>query len=208
MAFMQIETECGLWLKVSVRGETHYIPPGLVGRPVGIGETVKPSDYAYTVWNGASKSEEGNALVATVAQDAWDTDARRVLADWMEEHGWSEESVKNARYTADLIDAIAEIQEYIEGQIVNPLEDVDSIECWQGWGARYSAPGYMDCTGWSLGNSEQEAIDECQEMYGEDEEEVHYCTEMDCDNEVDEAGGTCEECCEHLQDQEDMQDAK
>jgi hypothetical protein len=41
----------------------------------------------------------------------------------------------------------------------------------QGWFARYSAPGYLDCTNW-VGPcaTEQEAIDECKELYGDEDE--------------------------------------
>lgn len=43
-------------------------------------------------------------------------------------------------------------------------EDVETVF---GWFARYSAPGYMDCTDW-MGpyDTEEEAAKECKEMYG------------------------------------------
>jgi hypothetical protein len=46
-----------------------------------------------------------------------------------------------------------------------------SIKLRDGWGARMSAPGYMDCTEWSVFDSEQEAREHLREMYGDDEEE-------------------------------------
>lgn len=46
-----------------------------------------------------------------------------------------------------------------------------SIEVVKGWGARLSAPGYMDQTEWILYNSQQEAEDGLYEDYPEDEEE-------------------------------------
>lgn len=41
----------------------------------------------------------------------------------------------------------------------------------EGWGARLSAPGFMDCTEWAIFDSEQEAKDYLEETYGDDEEE-------------------------------------
>jgi hypothetical protein len=49
--------------------------------------------------------------------------------------------------------------------------DVQSVECVEKWGARYSAPGYLDATDWVLADTQEEAESECREMYGEDEEE-------------------------------------
>jgi len=40
----------------------------------------------------------------------------------------------------------------------------------RGWGARLSAPGYMDCTEWVVFDSEQEARDYLKETFGDDEE--------------------------------------
>src|SRR5579872_758188 len=51
----------------------------------------------------------------------------------------------------------------------------ENRECWEikkreGWGARLSAPGYMDCTEWSVFDSETEARSHLTEMYGDDDE--------------------------------------
>jgi hypothetical protein len=40
----------------------------------------------------------------------------------------------------------------------------------EGFGARLSAPGYLDCTEWSVFDTEQEAWDYLEEMYGDDDE--------------------------------------
>jgi hypothetical protein len=53
----------------------------------------------------------------------------------------------------------------------SPRFDVRSVECVEKWGARYSAPGYMDCTDWVLGDTQEEAEKDCKKMYGDDEEE-------------------------------------
>lgn len=58
-----------------------------------------------------------------------------------------------------------QVHQYCEGK---PL----SVECiGEQWAARYSAPGYMDCTDWVLADTEEEAVAECQSMYGSEEEE-------------------------------------
>lgn len=54
--------------------------------------------------------------------------------------------------------------DYYEGSI-------QSVTVRQGYGARLSAPGYMDCTEWAVFDSEQEAEDYLEEMYGEEEDE-------------------------------------
>ncbi len=38
-------------------------------------------------------------------------------------------------------------------------ETVSSIRMRDGWGARLSAPGYMDCTDWAVFDTEEEAAD-------------------------------------------------
>lgn len=56
-----------------------------------------------------------------------------------------------------------DVQQYVEGT-------VQSWENVTGYGARLSAPGYMDCTEWTVFNTEQEAIDYLEETYPDDEE--------------------------------------
>lgn len=42
----------------------------------------------------------------------------------------------------------------------------------EGWCARYSAPGYLDCTDWTGPfETEEEAIEECRALYGDEEDE-------------------------------------
>ncbi|MEK6832731.1 MAG: hypothetical protein AABY32_01675 [Nanoarchaeota archaeon] len=59
---------------------------------------------------------------------------------------------------------IDKIKQYIEGN------EIWTVEVTDGYGARLSAPGYMDCTEWSVFETEQEAIDYIDEFYGDDEE--------------------------------------
>ena len=59
--------------------------------------------------------------------------------------------------------AVGKLQQFCEGE----------IESWDtriGFGARLSAPGYMDRTEWSVHDTEQEAEDYLEEMYPEEED--------------------------------------
>lgn len=49
--------------------------------------------------------------------------------------------------------------------------EVWSIEIREGYGARLSAPGYLDCTEWIVFDTEQEAQDYLTEMYGDDDDD-------------------------------------
>lgn len=69
--------------------------------------------------------------------------------------GYSEES--------DAIDRET-LQQYCEGT-------VESWESILGYGARLSAPGYLDCTEWAVFDTAEEAEDYLEEMYGEEEED-------------------------------------
>jgi hypothetical protein len=53
-----------------------------------------------------------------------------------------------------------------------------SIEVTRGWCARYSAPGYLDCTDWcGPYSTEDEAIEECRALYGDAENDDDEGTE-------------------------------
>lgn len=57
------------------------------------------------------------------------------------------------------------LENYCEGQ-------VRSWELIQGYGARLSAPGYTDCTEWSVFDSPEEANAYLEEMYGDEDGEL------------------------------------
>lgn len=61
-------------------------------------------------------------------------------------------------------DNSADVQAYCEGE-------VQSWENIEGYGARLSAPGYLDCTEWDVFETEQEAEEYLKENYPEDEDE-------------------------------------
>lgn len=48
---------------------------------------------------------------------------------------------------------------------------IASVKRITGYGARLSAPGYMDCTDWCVFETEKEAVEYLDEYYPEDEEE-------------------------------------
>jgi hypothetical protein len=52
----------------------------------------------------------------------------------------------------------------------NP-DRIQSVRLISGFGARLSAPGYMDCTEWSVFATEEEAREYLVEVYGDDEED-------------------------------------
>ena len=56
------------------------------------------------------------------------------------------------------------IRDYTEGTI-------QSWENIKGYGARLSAPGYLDCTEWTVFDTEEEAREYLEENYPEDEED-------------------------------------
>lgn len=60
-----------------------------------------------------------------------------------------------------------DIAQYIEGD-VESIEDVEGVT---GWGARMTAPGYLDCTPWSVFDTKQEAEDYLTEQYGDEDDE-------------------------------------
>jgi hypothetical protein len=61
----------------------------------------------------------------------------------------------------------SDLQDYCEGKVLSPSEEVHLEE---GWLGRLSAPGYLDCTPWGAYETEREAIEDLQDMYGDEEE--------------------------------------
>lgn len=64
-------------------------------------------------------------------------------------------------------DTIKKIQPYTEG---TPM----SWENFKGYGARLSAPGYLDCTEWTVFDTEEEAREYLAETYPEDSEDANH----------------------------------
>jgi hypothetical protein len=55
------------------------------------------------------------------------------------------------------------LRDYLEG------DRIYNLAIREGYGARLSAPGYLDCTEWAVFDTEQEARDYLEEMYGEED---------------------------------------
>ena len=54
------------------------------------------------------------------------------------------------------------LEDYLEGA---PYDDQELV-IKEGYLARMSAPGYLDCTEWSIHDTEEEALAYLEEMYG------------------------------------------
>ncbi len=78
----------------------------------------------------------------------------------------------------DFCDSIGELHEpdelpstvkcdLLEWTDCNDANDIESVERITGFGCRLSAPGYMDCTEWSVFKTEKEAENYLSEMYDE-----------------------------------------
>jgi hypothetical protein len=70
---------------------------------------------------------------------------------------------------------VGNVRDYYPGD----PQDVESIAVSEGWGARWSSPGYMDCTEWSVFDSEKEA----QEYLSEDDQDDEPDDDDDQDDE-------------------------
>lgn len=60
-----------------------------------------------------------------------------------------------------------DLRPYLEG---HPTDSDEKVELKEGWLARLSASGYIDCTDWSAHKTEQDAVEYLKTMYGYDEE--------------------------------------
>jgi hypothetical protein len=96
---------------------------------------------------------------------------------------------------ADVGDRWPEFQEALKDYIAGKPEDVTEIRVRDGWGARLSAPGYMDCTDWDVYATEEEAKKALAEMYD-------LCEK--CLEELDE-NYNCPECCPECDKQEEAE---
>lgn len=91
----------------------------------------------------------------TTFVDAEDVPARlRELSNFV----WSKTEAENE-------EANELAAEYYDGH------EVYTVTIREGYGARLSAPGYMDCTEWSVFDTEEEARKYLDDTYGDDEED-------------------------------------
>lgn len=59
-----------------------------------------------------------------------------------------------------------EMKEYVE------FGDPESVEAVEGWGARMTAPGFLDCTEWCVFPTKREAEAYVYEYYGDSDDEA------------------------------------
>jgi hypothetical protein len=73
------------------------------------------------------------------------------------------ETVRQSEEVTD--DILEEVRDYYESSTIH------SVTITTGFGARMSAPGYMDCTEWSVFGTEAEAEEYLEEYYGDEEDD-------------------------------------
>ncbi len=72
------------------------------------------------------------------------------------------ESIDDDRDAQDWADCVKLVRDFVS-------DEVESIERGEGYYGRYSAPGYMDATDWTWGETEAEVMAELERMYGDGE---------------------------------------
>jgi len=146
----------------------------------------RPEDYTQEDMNQAFEASHAGAQMPGVAASRLDPNA--FMQPNIEEGDWV---IVNGNYggeviPADLVD-MAEIQKMQKSLERGPLDFVElpgtdlqqytqndelyEIEVKHGFGARLSAPGYMDATDWDFFETEEEAMAYLEETYGDDFEE-------------------------------------
>lgn len=92
-------------------------------------------------------------------------------------------------------------EHFTEDGIYKPGEY--EFEIIEGYGARLSAPGYLDCTEWSVFETDIEAAEYLAEQYGDaDEEDEEPCAVDECNNygTIDPEDGRGKVCEGHVGD--------
>ena len=69
---------------------------------------------------------------------------------------------------SDLRNVLDALEDFIESNI----DDVTSVQLVEGYGARLSAPGYMDSTSWTVFKTREDAEEFLREEYDVEEEET------------------------------------
>jgi hypothetical protein len=75
--------------------------------------------------------------------------------------GWPGDGIEVSEGGHDEWDAVAsDLADFLEGH-------VQTLQIRTGYLARMSAPGFMDCTPWTIHTTEREARDALEELYGD-----------------------------------------
>jgi hypothetical protein len=90
---------------------------------------------------------------------------------------------------------VEKLKPFVEGTI-DEDDGAAVVQAKRGYGARTSAPGYLDCTDWCVFDTEQQAIDYLAENY--DAQVCGLCRDlMSADLDVEDAPEFCESCQEN-----------
>ncbi len=80
---------------------------------------------------------------------------------------WEVETTSGTFFVDKSLCGIRGVNDYVEGKVLSVSHTV-------GYGARLSAPGYMDCTEWCVFSTPEEAKNYLDEMYDNADEEEDY----------------------------------
>ena len=78
-------------------------------------------------------------------------------------------------YTLDGEDDDSELYNFaiaLEDYLETSVDRIHALRVTLGWGARLSAPGFMDCTAWTVFKTREEAEEFLREEYDVEEEET------------------------------------
>lgn len=164
---MEIQTTFGLWILVEVRGETHYIPPDVVSLGLKNGEAITQDSLREKTPKSETDRFARDLMSLIEGGATCSTELFNTIRD-----------AAYAEADSDWEDAVTAIKDYVEAECT--VDTVEEIEVWEGWGARYHMLGYMDQTDWVLGDTEDEAVEECKEMFGSEDDDDDY--ELDGEN--------------------------
>jgi len=81
--------------------------------------------------------------------------------------------------SSGIVQTAGELKDYVEGEIDDPDAEIEPQE---GYLYRMTAPGYMDCTEWSVAETEVEALENLLEEQGnwEDEHREDWEFHLEC----------------------------
>ena len=95
-----------------------------------------------------------------------------VNTDWVYAPNWMKLGVD---YELDCLEEdsdLRNVRDGLESYVETDLDCINTITKVEGYGARLSAPGYMDCTEWTVFETREEAEEFLREEYDVEEEET------------------------------------
>lgn len=89
-----------------------------------------------------------------------------IPADMVGHTGWMK---VGGTYECDCVEEDSNLKSLLDDLGHHHFDDVLTVQLVEGWGARMSAPGYLDCTEWTVFATEDEANEHLDDVFGEDE---------------------------------------